>query len=181
VRPGRGQSFILYSRVDEKNADQVIREQVDYFWSLGKPFEWKVYDYDRPADLRDRLVAHGFAAEEPDAIMVLDLQEVPAALLEPVTEDVRRLARREELADVIEIEEQVWGENYDWIRGQLGSDMERPGYLSVYVAYVEGKPACAGWTYYTPNGRFASLWGGSTVEAYRKRGLYTAVLAARVQ
>jgi hypothetical protein len=181
VRPGRGMSFILYSRVDENNADRVIEEQVAYFQSLGKRFEWKVYDYDRPADLRDRLAAHGFEVEEPDAIMALDLQDAPDALLEPVMGDVRRLTRREELEDVIEIEEQVWGENYDWIREQLGSDMDRPGYLSVYVAYVEGKPACSGWTYYTPNGHFASLWGGSTVGAYRKRGLYTAVLAARVQ
>jgi hypothetical protein len=85
------------------------------------------------------------------------------------------------LADVVEIETQVWGEDFDWIREQLGNNLERPGYLSVYVAYVEGKPACSGWTYYTPNGHFASLWGGSTVEAYRKQGLYTAVLATRVQ
>jgi GNAT superfamily N-acetyltransferase len=181
VAPSAHGNFVLYSRVDEGNVERVIQEQVEYFRSLGLPFEWKVYDYDRPADLRERLLAHGFETEEPEAIMVLDLQDVPVALLEPVTADVRRLTRREELEDVIEIEKQVWGEEFDWIREQLGADLERPGYLSVYVAYVEGQPACSGWTYYTPDGHFASLWGGSTLEAYRKRGLYTAVLAVRVQ
>jgi hypothetical protein len=38
-----------------------------------------------------------------------------------------------------------------------------------------------GWTFYNPNTQFASLWAGSTLERFRKRGLYTAVLAAMVQ
>ena len=33
---------------------------------------------------------------------------------------------------------------------------------------------------YNP-GHFAGLWGGSTLAAYRGRGLYTALLAARVR
>ena len=55
-----------------------------------------------------------------------------------------------------------------------------PGYLSVYVAYVDETPACAGWIYFE-KGHFAGLWGGSTLEAYRGQGLYTALLAARVR
>lgn len=184
VRPGPAKSFILYSRVDESNAERVIQEQLAYFQELGRPFEWKVYDHDpglAGRALRDRLVGHGFVADEPEAIMALELKDAPAALLEPVGSYVRRLKSREELGEVIGIEADVWGEEFDWIREHLGGDMGRPGYLSVYVAHADGKPACAGWTYYSPNGQFASLWGGSTIEPYRKRGLYTAVLAARVQ
>ncbi len=58
--------------------------------------------------------------------------------------------------------------------------MRIPGYLSVYVAYVDGRPASTGWTYFN-KGHFAGLWGGSTLAAYRGRGLYTALLAARVR
>jgi GNAT superfamily N-acetyltransferase len=68
-----------------------------------------------------------------------------------------------------------------WITENLAADLEAPGYLSVYAAYVAGQPACAGWIYFHPNGQFADLWGGSTVPEHRGRGLYTAVLAARVQ
>ena len=49
------------------------------------------------------------------------------------------------------------------------------------MAYADDEPACVGWTYFHPNSHFASIWGGSTVETYRQRGLYTAVLARRVQ
>jgi hypothetical protein len=58
--------------------------------------------------------------------------------------------------------------------------MAIPDYLSVFVAYVENQPACAGWIYYS-SPHFAGLWGGSTLATYRGRGLYTAVLAARVR
>jgi GNAT superfamily N-acetyltransferase len=75
----------------------------------------------------------------------------------------------------------VWGANFGWMRQRMGDHMAIPGYLSIFVAYVDQRPACAGWTYFHPNSQFAGLWGGSTLPEYRKRGLYTAVLAARVQ
>lgn len=180
VRPAPGMSFVLYSCLDEANVDAVIQEQIAYFSANNQPFEWKVYAHDTPPDLKERLTAYGFEPEDADAIMVLDLQEAPRSLLEPVTADVRSITH-EQLDDVIAVEEQVWGGKFEWIRQRLGSHLEVPGYLSVYVAYVEEKPACTGWTYFHTNSRFASLWGGSTVPAFRKRGLYTAVLAARVQ
>jgi hypothetical protein len=64
---------------------------------------------------------------------------------------------------------------------RLGEHLAIPQFLSVYVAYVDDQPACAGWAYFSPRGRFADLWGGSTVPEHRQRGLYTAVLALRVQ
>ena len=35
--------------------------------------------------------------------------------------------------------------------------------------------------YYYPKGQFAGLFGGSTRQEYRKQGLYTAMLAIRLQ
>ena len=32
-------------------ADQAIAAQIQYFAGLGRPFEWKLYDYDQPPDL----------------------------------------------------------------------------------------------------------------------------------
>lgn len=180
VRPMPGMSFVLYSNLDETTADAAIDEQVAYFGRLHSDFEWKAYSHDRPADLAARLVARGFVAEEPDAIMALDVAAAPASLLSPPAADVRRLTDPEQLADVVEVLEPVWGEDFAWVHDRLGKHMAIPGYLSVFVAYVAGVSACAGWTYYNP-GHFAGLWGGSTLPAYRGRGLYTAVLAARVR
>ncbi|MBI3943492.1 MAG: GNAT family N-acetyltransferase [Chloroflexi bacterium] len=181
VRPAPGMNFVLYSCLDEVTADAVIEEQIAYFSPMNQPFEWIVYDHDKPASLKDRLVAHGFKPDDPGALMVLDLLEAPAALLAPVTADVRPITRRDQLEDVIRIEEQVWGGKFGWIKQRMGDHLEIPGYLSVYVAYVEGQPVCTGWTYFHPNSHFVGLWGGSTVEAYRHQGLYTAILSIRVQ
>lgn len=187
VRPAPGMNFILYSWLDENTMDAVLQEQVAYFAPLGQPFEWIAYEHDTPPHLWERLAAQGFAPDDdPSALMALDLREAPPALLEPVTGDknrvdIRPITTRDGLADVIQVMEQVYGGNYAWIRQRLGDHLEIPGYLSVYVAYVEGQPACAGWIYFYPGSHFAGLWGGSTVAEYRKRGLYTAVLATRVQ
>jgi predicted acetyltransferase len=53
--------------------------------------------------------------------------------------------------------------------------------MSVYVAYIDAQPASAAWSFFPKHSQFASLWGGSTVSAFRKQGLYTALLAVRAQ
>ncbi len=181
VRAAPGGSFVLYSRLNEANADAVIAEQIAYFRQEGRFFEWKAYAHDTPPDLPARLGSQGLTVGEPEAIMALDLEEAPPALLAPPTADVRLLTHRDQIEDVIRVEELVWGGDFGWMKQRLGDHIDIPGYLSVYVAYVEQQPACAGWVYFDRSGRFASLWGGSTVGEQRGRGLYTAVLAARVQ
>src|SRR5262249_32717301 len=56
-----------------------------------------------------------------------------------------------------------------------------PGYLSVYLAELQGQPAACGWARFPAGSAFASLWGGSTLAELRGQGLYTDLLAARLQ
>jgi GNAT superfamily N-acetyltransferase len=49
------------------------------------------------------------------------------------------------------------------------------------VAYVQNVAAACAWIRFPPGSPFASLWGGATLPELRNRGLYTALLAARVQ
>ncbi|NHZ71926.1 MAG: N-acetyltransferase [Aquificales bacterium] len=181
-RPLDDTNFVLYSQLTPANADTIIQEQIEYFRENGRSFEWKLYDHDTPPDLRKRLVAHGFTIGEEEAIMALDLTQAPTALRQPVSAEVRRLTDPAEVAHVVEIEEAVWGgDRSSWGERLAGEMREVPDYLSIYVAYADGDPACAGWLNFSPNSQFASLWGGSTKAEYRNQGLYTAVLAARVQ
>ncbi len=183
-QPRPNHNFILYSNLTEANADDIIRRETAYFDSIGHPFEWKVYDHDQPANLKQRLLEHGFVARERDAIMAVDAQNVPEALRQPDPAiDVRRLTELEQLQDVIAVLSSVWPEeNHDWLQEVIGTDLrERPDYNHVFVAYIDDEPACAGWINFHDKSQFASLWGGSTVEKHRKKRLYTAVTAARVQ
>jgi len=179
-----GGNFVIYSRLTMANADQVIDEQIAYFDAIGHPFEWKVYDHDTPPDLRDRLLARGFTQRDSaDAIMAIDLHDLPDGLQPSPDIAVRKLQRREELQDVIAVLESVWpGDDTNWLERVIGNDMvERPDFTSVYVATVAGVPACCGWVLFHADTHFASLWGGSTVATYRQQGLYRAVLATRLQ
>ena len=181
VRPAPGMSFVAFSDLTAENADAVIAEQAADLRARGQPFEWRVYAHDQPPDLVARLRAQGFKAGGWEPLLVLEVEAAPEALLKPVTADVRRLTRREDLEDVIRVEEQVWGGSFAWMRQRMGDHLATPGYLSVYAAYVDGAPASVGWTYFHLASEFAGLYGGSTVAAQRGRGLYTALLAARVQ
>lgn len=180
--PGSEANFVLYSRLTAANADRVIQEQIEYFAENGRSFEWKLFDHDTPSDLRDRLIAHGFTIGEVEAIMALDLTNTPVALLQPITADVRQLCDPGQIDIVVEVENAVWGgDQSSWGR-RLAAELENaPDFLSIYVAYAENQPACAGWINFSPQSQFASLWGGSTRPEFRKRGFYTAVLAVRVQ
>ncbi len=174
--------YISYSQLDEANADDMIREQVNYFESIGQDFEWKLYDYDQPADLKERLGSHGFIIEEAEAIMVLDLEHAPQILWQPVLHNVQQIVDPTKLVDVQAVEQQVWDEDFSSILEFLGYALRNyPEQMSVYAAYVNKQPASAAWIYFPKHSQFASLWGGSTVSSFRKQGLYTALLAVRAQ
>jgi len=177
-----GGAFVLYSRLDENNADPAIETEIAHFERLGLDFEWKVYDHDTPPDLVARLKARGFEIEDPEAVMALDLAHAADALWQPITHDVRRLLDPGQLVEIAAIHEAVWGERSDWLVGALADEMAADGErIQFYLAYADGVPACAAWIRFHPGTQFASLWGGSTLPAYRRRGLYTALLTVRAQ
>ncbi len=179
---GTGEGAIIYSQLNEATVEDAIREQVLYFESIGQNFEWKVYDYDRPSDLKERLGSYGFIVEEVEAIMVLDLADAPQILWQPVRHNVQRIIYPEKISDAITVKQQVWDKDHSWLDHYLGEALRNyPEQMSVYVAYVDEQPASTAWIYFPEQSQFASLWGGSTVSHFRKQGLYTALLAVRAQ
>jgi GNAT superfamily N-acetyltransferase len=174
--------FISYSRLDADSLDGVVRGQIDYFDALGLEFEWKVYEHDFPSDLKDRLLRHGFVADDVEAIMVLELDQAPWPLLESPQRKVQQIVDPDLIPQILEVQEEVWQEDKGRLADYLSGSLRQHGSLiSVYAAYVEDRPVCSAWLYYDGHSPFASLWGGSTLEEYRGQGYYTALLAARVQ
>jgi GNAT superfamily N-acetyltransferase len=53
--------------------------------------------------------------------------------------------------------------------------------LSVFAVWQDGQVVSTTWTHYMLSTSFATLWGGSTLKQYRKRGYYTALLAVRAR
>lgn len=65
--------FVSYSSLDGvDDVDALIERTIAHFRDRTEvaQCEWKTRGHDAPADLPDRLVAHGFAAEEPETVML---------------------------------------------------------------------------------------------------------------
>ena len=181
IRKAPGMNVVQFTFANEANLHDVIHREIDYFLPKNQPFTWKVYEHDLLPSLKDELASHGFALDDdPADVMVLDVKNAPGYLLQPVKADIRRITSVEGLKDVIYVLDQVWGGHNTWVNDRLGGHLQVPGYLSVYVAYLEDRPASVAWTYF-PRGHFATLFAGSTIEQYRRQGLYTGLLATRIQ
>ncbi|MDP2790665.1 MAG: hypothetical protein Q8O15_02800 [Rectinemataceae bacterium] len=179
-----GHNLISYSKLSDIDADGVIEGEFAYFKNPGCGFEWKLYSHDQPADLKERLAVHGFAIGEDEAIMALDLEKLPAELLAGSSRDIRRVSDEKIFADYAAVNARAWPDDeHDdaWMatmKATLRDDNER---MSAYVAYVDGIPVCASRIDFPEHSPFASLWGGATLEPYRKRGIYTAILFVRAR
>jgi hypothetical protein len=180
---GRQQGWIIWSDLTTANADRVIEEQLAYFRDQVHEFEWKVFSHDQPADLRDRLAARGFELEEPpEAIMVLDMHEMPHTLSQPVPDAIRRITDPDEIPALMALLAEVWNEDFDSFGEELAIQLRQtPDVLSLYAAYVDGRATSVAWGQFTPDSDFVGLWGGSTLPQYRRRGLYSGLLAVRAQ
>ncbi len=178
----RGHSFVIHSDLSEADADAVIDGELSYFSKLGLRFEWKLYSHDRPADLKLRLASHGFTVGDDEAVMALNLGNLPPDLVADHTHDVRKVVDAKGLEDYAAVNAEAWpGDNGIWMKVIADTLRDEPDRMSAWVAYAEGKPVCAARIDFPERSPFASIWGGATLEPYRKRGIYTAVLAARAK
>jgi len=76
-------SLILYFELDGLPNEEIVRiadREIEYFQKLGHSFEWKVFDYDRPPDLRQILDGRGYTVETQEAVMILDISHMPERL-----------------------------------------------------------------------------------------------------
>jgi hypothetical protein len=178
--------FVIWSDVDDSDADAVIAEQVAFFADLGRSFEWKWFGYDRPDDLRVRLERAGFAAEDDETLVIGEVSEVvercaTANIAEGITlRHVRADDLDTDFAGIVTLNERVWGEDLSWLMAELRQEMaETPDDLRIHVAEVDGEIVCAAWVRFHQGTDFASLWGGSTLPEWRHKGIYRALVGRR--
>lgn len=174
--------YISYSELDHETADEVIREQVAYFQELGQQFEWKVYDYDQPENLKEKLQALGFKVDDPEALMIIQLRHDHPLLCLTVPTNIHRITDDAGIDDIISLEEEIYGQSYSGLGASLKRDQRNdPENLLIYAFYDKGRAVSAAWMYLHKGTSFGSLWGGTSLPEYRQKGLYTALIAVRAQ
>jgi GNAT superfamily N-acetyltransferase len=164
-------------RLPPVEIDAIIASERLRFARSRRPLEWKAYAHDRPHDLVARLASAGFVPGDPETLLAVDLAVgVPEA---PGEVTIRRGAEALDAAG--EVYQRVWPEQTAEVLARLRRTFERaPAAQDLVVVELDGAPASAGWTTYSTGSPFACLWGGATVPEARGRGLYRAVVAARL-
>ncbi|WP_245804815.1 GNAT family N-acetyltransferase [Halobacillus hunanensis] len=174
--------FIICSHVNAENAAEIIDYELDYFNNLDQEFEWKVYSYDQPHNLKNLLIQKGFEMEEEEALMVLELNKQHHLITRPASVFVEEIRDMEGIEEIIALENTIWGEPHNELGEKLWRDKQNdPDSLFLYGVYDKGFLVSAAWMYIEPNSSFASLWGGSTLPSQRGKGYYTALLAVRAK
>ncbi|MGF0173908.1 GNAT family N-acetyltransferase [Streptomyces sp. Marseille-Q5077] len=182
VSSAHGWNGILWSDLDEASVDGAIDGQIAHFSGLGREFEWKLYGHDLPADLGQRLRDAGFAPQPEETLMIGEVADLTLDAELPADIRVLPVTDRAGVDLVTEVHEKAFGTDGSALRHQLlGRLTAAPDTVVAVVALAGDTPVSAARMELVPGTRFAGLWGGGTVEGWRGRGLYRALVAHRAR
>ncbi|GGV04465.1 hypothetical protein GCM10010260_46920 [Streptomyces filipinensis] len=182
VADAHGWNGVLWSDLDPGSADRAIQEQIDRFTGLGRGFEWKLYGHDRPGDLGARLTSAGFRAEPEETLLIGETGRLALDAEPPAGVRLVRVTDPAGVDLVVDVHEKAFGTDGTGLRHRLLARLAAdPGTLVALVALAGDEPVSAARMELVPGTRFAGLWGGGTVEAWRGRGVYRALVAHRAR
>ncbi len=191
AEPGQGWSAVIWADLDgldDDAADALIADQVRFFAGRGLTFEWKHYSHDRPLDLPDRLVRAGFAAHDPETLLVARVETLITDVTLPdgvriidVVDDAGLAAVRAVAADAFGADPD--DEDLAALHAALALQLRHaPDSLAVMLAVADdGEPVSQARIEFPGSGQFAGLWGGATVAGWRGRGIYRAMVTHRAR
>ncbi|WP_410791606.1 GNAT family N-acetyltransferase [Kribbella sp. C-35] len=183
-----GAGFVETPRGLGDDPDAVIAQEVAFFRERGLPFEWKTYAYDEPADLGERLVRAGFTQEEPETLILGEVDRIlerPSAL--PSKVRLREADGPDDYHRIGVLTDTLWHNGLERIVERLAGEARMfPDRLSVFLVEdalkgPDGPAVSAAWIRFHPGTGFASLWGGGTLPEWRRQGIYSALLAHRAR
>ncbi|GIJ19986.1 GNAT family N-acetyltransferase [Micromonospora lutea] len=163
--------------------DELITRQVAVSRERGEPIEWKLHGHDDPADLPQRLRAAGFVPEDQETVVVGPVAPL-ASTLPVVPEGVRlrEVTGRPDLDRIAELKTQVWGRDLSALADSLEREIAAdPQAIAVVVAEADETMVSAGWVRFPADSTFATLWGGSTLPQWRRKGIYRALVSYRAR
>ncbi|GGL06902.1 GNAT family N-acetyltransferase [Deinococcus radiotolerans] len=166
--------------------DHLIARTVTYYATQTPvtSFEWKTRGHDAPADLPDRLVAHGLHAEEPETVMLGEAALLAVDLPLPGGVHLRRIDHQPDpLPDLMRAaaaQERAFGTPFSAADLALRVQQHRD-LLEFWVAEAHGEVICTGRLEVVPGTAVAGIWGGGTVPEWRGRGIYRALVAQRAR
>ena len=160
--------------------DELIARQVRVFADRGERFEWKLHAHDLPTDLAERLYAAGFVPEDVETVVIAPVAVVATEPRLPEGVTLREVSERADLDRATALGMSMSLDESAQIAAALEAEHAvDPDALVIVVAEAAGIVVCAGWARFVPGTDFVTLWGGATLPAWRRRGMYRAIVAYR--
>ena len=182
VSSEHGWNGVVWSDLDEAGADAVIAEQIAYYAGLGLEFEWKLYGHDLPVDLGRRLRDAGFAPQPEETLMICEVADLTLDAEPPAGIRILPVTDQEGVDLVADVHEKAFGTSSARLRHQLLAHLKAdPDTVVAVVALAGDEAVSAARMELVAGTRFAGLWGGGTVEEWRGRGIYRALVAHRAR
>ncbi|GAB3673642.1 GNAT family N-acetyltransferase [Actinocorallia lasiicapitis] len=179
---GQYRGFVTAPRdLTGTDLDALIERQRAFFAARGEAVEWKTRAHDLPADLPDRLLAAGFRPEDTETVLIAPISDLPLHAQAPAGVTIRRVHDEAAAHAIAAMETEVWGQDMSFLVGHLTGGLAKPDDFAVFVAEANGRIVSAAWLALREGRDFASLWGGSTLAAWRGRGIYRALVAVRAR
>ena len=184
-----GRGLVTYRDLGDADADAIGRlagaALAHYRADPGiTRVEWKTRAHDHAPGLHASLLDHGFVPEEPESIMIgaaqrlaVDVPLPDGVTLRQVTEESGVRAMTAMSAQVFDDSAAEGAEMAQELLRRLSLDDG----LELWVAEAGGHVVAAGRLEPVPGTDFAGIWGGSTLEEWRGRGIYRALTAARAR
>ena len=170
-----GLNEVIFSALDERDADATIDATIAEYRDLGLLFRWSVGPGSAPADLGERLSRRGLVAS------------FGRGMARSTAGDERRddAAVRVTLVDAATVDEftRVMASGWKLDHGPLAAIhasalTESPGRQPMFLAWLDDVPAAS--ASYVALARSAYLVGAVVLESARGRGLYRALVHARL-
>jgi GNAT superfamily N-acetyltransferase len=178
VRIVGSEGWLLFADLSPENARSTVVEQVEFFRRAGTPFEWKTFGHDPDVHLETLLTEAGLMPEEPETIVVLDLETGSGGRAVPPGVEVRPVTDAAGARDAARVSLAAFGPEKNDPEARYLELLRVPS-QQIFVAYVDGSPVASGRLGLPPGRSFAGLWGGGTVPSFRHRGVYRALVHAR--
>ncbi|MBT5712348.1 GNAT family N-acetyltransferase, partial [Candidatus Poribacteria bacterium] len=159
------------ARFPEAEAPHRVRSALGFYRESGSPFSWWVSPADTPVGLPELLLAEGLREDETEVAMAVDLAGLRTSRLAPAGLEIRRVHEVERLRD--------FARHYDDVDVLRFYERAAPALLApdspqwFYVGYIDGVAVAT--SEVTFGGGVAGIYCVSTLEAFRRRGIGTAM------
>jgi len=184
---GSGRGFITYRDLGGADAvaiRQLVSQALAHYQAdpAISQVEWKTRAHDHAPGLHEALLEHGFTPDEPESIMIGEARALAVDVPLPDGVTLRQVTEEADVRAMTAMQCEVFGDPVsEDMTDALLRRLADKDQIELWVAEAGELIVSAGRLDSVDGTDFAGIWGGSTRERWRGRGIYRALTAERAR